>query len=284
MTPDKPEIYYDVPAAEYRQWDAMNYSRLKVLAVSVEQFAYDETHPRKASPAMIFGSAVDCMIHTPTLFETEWVVGGPINEKTGKCYGRDTKAFDAWLQAQPTGLEYISDEDFERATACADAIKAHKRAAELMAAGKPQVCAVWTDKETKVLCKGRLDWLTDKAIPDIKTAEDVEPAGFKRAIYDYGYHIQAALYTDGMAALTGQKRDFIWVVARSQPPHRVKVYKAGPATLAAGRVAYRRGLYQYQLCKKTGLWVDSQGIEEIEMTAYALREEGIEPPQIGQGF
>ena len=273
-----PGVYENIPADEYRSWtDAMNYSRLKVLAESVELFRYQEDHAREATKAMELGSAVDLRIHQPGLYAETYVTAPACDRrtKTGKA---DWEAFCAASE----GKAVIDVADYAKVEAIAASIAQHKRASELLASGKPQVAVVWIDKETGALCKARLDWLPEKDIVDLKTCRDVSPSAFSRAMEEYGYAIQAAFYSDGWYYATGEKRNWLWIAAETSPPFRVRVYAPKPSALVAGRSMYRRALYQYQLCQKTGVWRDTEAVEEVTLPYWALREEGIEPEQVDQ--
>ena len=52
--PPPPGIYPDVPEAEYRAWDAYNWSSLKRCAISMEQFKYDWDHLDESDTKSIF--------------------------------------------------------------------------------------------------------------------------------------------------------------------------------------------------------------------------------------
>lgn len=266
----QPGIYPDVPEHEYRAWDAMNYSRLKLLSRSVEEFDWYEKHPKEATKEMRFGRVVDALLHEPLTFSERFHVMPKVDGRTKA--GKEALA----AAAESIDKEIVRAEDMQRATAIVEAVRGHRKAAELYAKGKPQVCVVWVDRETGVTCKARIDWLTEQFIADLKTTSDIEPVGFAKQMYSLGYHIQNAFYQDGLFAVTGKRLPFVIVAVASEPPHIVKVFMPDRYTLDCGRIAYRRGLYSYSLCRKSGEWKDSQVIEDIQLPAWALREEGIQ--------
>ncbi len=71
----------------------------------------------KDSSAYAFGRAFHCwFLEGEAAFHQRYVVSeGPINEKTLKPYGRDTKAFQEWMadNVMP-GQELITGEEFSR--------------------------------------------------------------------------------------------------------------------------------------------------------------------------
>ena len=269
MTAPATGIYYDVPDAEYRGWDAMNYSRLKLLAVSVEVFAWREKHPQQPSRSMAIGTAVDMLISDPAA-AVESIVVNPstATSKAGKEFALEN-----------CDKVVLTEAEHKTAIACWQSLVTTTETAAILSAGKPQVCGVWTDAEWNQLCKMRIDRETDAALVDIKTTANIDLPLFARDAERFGYHIQAAFYRDGYLALTGKAKPFTIIAVETQQPHRVKVYPFGDASLLAGRMAYKRGLYNYTLCLKSKVWRDAVE-EELEIPAYALRAEGIEPERM----
>jgi hypothetical protein len=78
--------------------------------------------------------------------------------------------------------------------------------------GKPEQSLFWVDPATGVWRRRGLDWLPEQhstgrlILADYKTGKTASPTLLERSLYDYGYHIQAAWYLDGVTAL-GLARD-----------------------------------------------------------------------------
>ena len=271
-------LYYDVPEAEYRAWPAMNYSRIKLLDESVEVFKYHETHAFAATDAMEFGSAVDMEL-VPSLYGREVVMG--LEDENGEKLARrsnDAKAKWAKFEADNADKIILTRAEIQRVNDIKTAIAEHAEIARILKAGRSQVCMVWVDRETGVLCKGKLDRVVDEeALYDVKTARDVAHGVFSRVIADLGYAIQAALYRDGYKKITGVDLPFRIIAIQSTAPHRCKLYRMNKEGMMMGRLKYRRALYQFKLCMQSGIWKDPQIEEEIGPPAWCLREEGIEP-------
>ena len=79
--------------------------------------------------------------------------------------------------------------------------------AEALDGATKEVCLVWQDDATGLMCKGRLDALKAACILDIKTSAFPvgDNDGFARTVIKWLYNGQAAMYCDGlMAALKAQ--------------------------------------------------------------------------------
>lgn len=268
----EPGIYFDIPDDVYRGWSAMNYSRLKWIEESLEDYAENMKYPPRAGDEQVFGSAVDLLLHEPGKFDERFVVGGPVNPKTGKMYGRETHTFAEWRAEQPDGKEFLSEPDYQRAQNSAEAVRQDEAAMAMLSAGRPQVCVVWHDAETNELLKARLDWLGE-AITDLKTAHNAEAFPFASAMSRWGYHIQAALYTDGHERVAKERKPWRWIVVQSVRPHKVRVYEPGDMTLVVGRKQYRRALHALRGARTRGVWKEYSVIRGLDLPRWLLIEE-----------
>lgn len=85
----------------------------------------------------------------------------------------------------------------QRIENAAAAIESHPQLCKAFSGGMPEVSIFWTDEETGVPCKARLDYLKPLAVVDLKTFELREfgiDRTIARAVANYRYHIQAAWY------------------------------------------------------------------------------------------
>jgi len=278
VTSPDPGIYHGIANSIYRAWPYLSYSALKKVDISPEQYAYDKEHPKPPSKAMMLGSAVDCIALTPDLTTLEIAITPDCSKR-----GKDNVAiWEKWF-AENDGKVHLSRDDFVRAKLMAARALRHREAAKLFAEGEAQVCIVWDDAETGIRLKCRIDWVAEDMLVDLKTCgvalsgkHKVDADEFARQLDYYGYHLQAALYSDAFHAATGERRQWTWVVVSSEPPHRVKVYFPNATTLVAGRMAYRRALYSSRTCVREDSWVDRQIAEPISLPAFRLRAEGLE--------
>src|SRR5947208_1240811 len=95
-------------------------SRQYMTSHQLRDFAYCPLYHKQKRSGLIADEIDDALrigaaTHTLTLegreaFEREYIVGGPINPKTEKCYGRDTKAYAEWEAQQTKGC--LSDEEY----------------------------------------------------------------------------------------------------------------------------------------------------------------------------
>ncbi|WP_282916571.1 PD-(D/E)XK nuclease-like domain-containing protein, partial [Streptomyces exfoliatus] len=89
--------------------------------------------------------------------------------------------------------------EWAQVQAMAAAVRQHPQAGPLFTGqGIAERSLYWTDPATGVRCRVRPDWL--KELPgltlavDLKTTKDASPQAVQKAIRDYSYHQQDALY------------------------------------------------------------------------------------------
>lgn len=104
--------------------------------------------------------------------------------------------------------------------------------------------------------KARLDRLAkadDKRPPlilDLKRMEVGEGARRvrERTIRKYGWHIQAAMYSEAVAAVMGQPADYAWLFVESAEPHDVAWLQASTDCLRIGRDTLQRCRQEWARC------------------------------------
>jgi len=155
----------------------------------------------------------------------------------------------------------VSLADFHRIRQMVASAWSHPEAAALLSApGRNEQTVLWREPTSGLLVKCRLDRLVELdcehvygtdlepglVVTDLKTAGDPEPQGFMRSVFRYGYHVQDAMYSDAIAALTGRDVGFYFVVIGSEGDdagyHETWVYKLPEHEIEQGRAEYRKRL------------------------------------------
>ena len=276
----EPGVYEDVPFEKYLAWPAMNQSSLKAMRDSPAHFKGECEHPREATAAMKKGTLLDTL-----LFEGEDALQSLIVVRP-EGHGNSKVVQKAKTDAELAGLIMVVPEDLDILRWRVDQLQKHSEVAELLKACTAQVSFVWDDPHTNIRCKGRAD-LAEKGGPriaDLKGTRNAADWSVARDIATFGYHVQGAMYTDGLSLATGVTYDeFVFILAEDKPPYCPKVVVLGKASIVAGRAAYSRWLWDYKSCLAKDEWpgYGPQG-EALDIPYYALREEGIEPEMVNQ--
>ena len=243
----------------YYENPAVNKSTLWWLRKSPAHFQWARTAETSDTPAMRFGRAVHAAILTPSLYlERFKVFTGDRRTKAGK------EEYQALIDS---GVEIITEDEAETInqmmSACPDSIfKICETEKELY----------WTDPDTGVSCKGRLDAVKPGTVVDYKTTTDASTDGFAREAIRYGYDLQAAMYLEA-AKQNGYGDCEFWFIAQEKSaPFATNIIKAGDAFLDRGRWLMMDLLTKYKECAAKDEW-PGYGTNELIIPEWAVIDE-----------
>jgi exodeoxyribonuclease VIII len=252
----------------YDTIDAVNISTLKTLwSGSPRHYQHRLRNPLASTPALLLGIATHMAVLEPLRFAEGYIVR-PLH-----IDGR-TKAGKAWL-AENEGQPILTVEQHALCTAMASAVEAHPVAASYLSGGKVEHAITWTDEETGIACKGRLDLLRDDGVlVGLKTAQSVTPRRFCTQAARLGYHLQWAFYHDGLVANGITPPEVVEVVVESALPHDVVPYLVPPEVIDEGRIAYRDALQTLKECRVRNMWPGQvSGVQVFQLPAWALSDD-----------
>lgn len=102
---------------------------------------------------------------------------------------------------------------------------------ELFDLGQSEKTIFWTDAETGIVCRIRVDKLLPNLIFDIKTCGDARPFPFLTLMaMKQDLDLQAAMYHEGVKAFTGESRNFAFVAVEDSAPYSTCIHETGPGT------------------------------------------------------
>lgn len=240
------------PGVQYESIAAINWSSLKHLAVSPLLYRWRLSHPKAATPAMVLGTAIHCAVLEPDKLDSRFAVYDGT---------RRGKAWEEWQVDHP-GVQSLKPDERERVQQASAAVLAHREAAKLLRGCRHEEPQTWTDPETGLACKGRLDAIGPSYLLDLKTASSIEegmavaPRTFTRTAAARLYHGQLAWYHDGATLarkIQGDVPPYV-IAVESDEPFDVGCYQLTPETLAAGRALYRSLLRRLEQCLAADYW------------------------------
>lgn len=265
---------FELEEAVYRAAPGVSQSLLK-------EFKYSPAHAKAAmeggnetTKAQELGTAVHTLVLEPELFPKKYCLAPDIkrNSNAGKA------EYALWEEAN-AGKTPLNVSDIATCTGIADGV-AKSAVAEMLRHSLKELAFFWTDAETGVFCKGRLDAYTAGTILDLKTTSgNATSEDFGRAVANFGYHIQAAFYLDGLTAAAAaspelasafQVNRFLFVVAEKAAPYGVSVMELPPEDIELGRAKYRQYLAEYSVCVAENQWPSySNAIQTVRVPKWA---------------
>ncbi len=227
--------------------------------------------PPKDSDAYRAGRAAHCLIlEGKDAYRRRYTFGGPVNEKTGKYFGQQTKAYEEWRASKEAeGLEVLSDSEDALCEFLAAGVRMHPEATEILSVGYPE--AVARTRYCGTDCQIRIDWLTENAIVDLKTCRDIKR--FMRDFFDYRYQNQLSFYQKVLEAHAGVRLPVFVIAAEKAAPYRAALYRIDQPVLDRAQLENEDAMRRLRECVSTGYWPTGyEGVKVIE--AYRGKEAG----------
>lgn len=256
-------IYAGLDEDKYHASDGLSQSMLKLLSeeggpAKVRYGQRVETKPQK------FGSLIHTAVLEPTLLEQRYCITDLTREAT--------KAWDAEAAAA-MGRIMVKRPQYEEALRIRDAVMRWSDVANMLLTPSTglqvEQSFYWIDPVSGRPCKGRADAVHAdyRAMIDLKSANDASYEGFRRAVRDYGYHIQDAHYSDGWPLAGGWTvQDFVFIVVEKEDPYLSAAYQLDKADIQEGREQLRALISQYEHCEATNHWPGyPRGLQSLSM-------------------
>ena len=271
-TPE-PGVYRGIDAKVYHRWDALGSTWVGEMATtSPKHFHRKRQKPRVSTPAQQFGSAFHCLLLEDFDFYAHYGIGPDCDKKS-----KANKERWARFRVENLGKEEVTRAQYDDARAMAHAVRADDEAGPLLANSEHEVSIVWDDPDFGIRLKARLDMWLAPAIYDAKSTINPGPRPVMLATYNYGYHRQAAMYTDGAQIVFGHPVDFKFIVAEKADPWDVVVKDVDDSVLVTGRdgvSGYKEAVKKVKECRESGVW-PGYANDPVYFPEWLMKKEGL---------
>lgn len=266
----------------YFHHPAMSQSKLKEIKKSPRHFWLKHLAPNRLpdpeTDAMRFGIAVHCALFEPKLFDSQYCVAPEgINKRTKA--GREE--WDAFVGDNLDRL-IITQSQIDDINAIVASVRQKNTAKLLLRNGESEKEIFWTDIETGVECKGKLDYFiepcerfTNGIIIDLKTTQNADPNEFSKTVLNFGYYNQVAFYCAGIKTIykTDDYPIFIFIPVEKTPPFECSFFAADENILEIGLKENNKLLNIYKSCINDGHWPGyNDKIQPINLPIWALNK------------
>lgn len=211
---------------------------------------------QESTTSQDFGSAVHLAVLEPLLFA-----------KSIAIWRGGTRRGIIWEKFKEAhrGMIIFNPDDYEHVINVRDAVNRYvlpndtdTTLGQLLAYGESEKTIFWTDDETGIRCKVRVDNLIPgTVIFDLKTCGDCRPDEFvKFQALKLDYDLQAAMYHSGVRAFTGDILPFCFIAAEDSDPHGVWLHETGPGSqfFENGMEKFRYVLRTLAKSRETDTW------------------------------
>jgi hypothetical protein len=269
------KVVKDLPNDEYHASESFGSSQIKDFINRPPKFFQAKhilkTLPRVESDAMNVGSATHTLWMESDKFASEYAVEPVCDART-----KAGKLIKANFAVEAVGKKVITPKQGSLITHMCRALDNDRNARMLLKNTNIENSIFWTDDETGLNLRIRPDmWRSNAYLADMKTTKDASKEEFARSIFNFGYHISAAMYLDGMKQLGEDITDFVFVCVESSAPYLTATYTLSEQALEIGRNEYKKALKGLAHCLENDEWKGYNGDEvaEISLPIWILNRE-----------
>lgn len=212
-----------------------------------------DKEPEKASDALAFGKLCHCMLLEPDEVKNRFEVVDFGKTRTNKKYAEAVEAYP--------GKEIINQDEMDRATKMIGEIGRHPLASRIIAGATAEMPYTWTDKETGLPCKCKIDAIKRTkngiVVIDYKTSSDIQSVlNWPQKLQ---YPLQAEFYSQAVKEKYGEDPcEFIFIIQSNK--------EGEEDVIAVANVEYDTGLVAKDIVKshmnsiatRLKLWNESQ--------------------------
>jgi len=280
-------IYRNMPFADYRAIKAVNWSSLKHMAESPRHYLHALLHPKDQTPAQFAGVLFHAALLEPERFAEQYTVRPddmptkPQDKwRTAKKPSAETlaniAAYDEFM-ARFAGVEFVKREQYEQAQAMAASVRNDPHTGPFFANAETELTIVWIDEATQLLCKGRIDVLSNidgvTYLCDPKGTASTVARRFGNEANRMLYHCQLAHYAAGLRAL-GQTVDRVFLLAcEFSGCYDPAAFELTPEQLELGEEIRAGLLSRLAECRMLGRWPGRYAEpQQLEMPSYLFEE------------
>jgi exodeoxyribonuclease VIII len=236
--------------SEYSNLSAVNWSTLKSMAKSPLHYKHAIENPSEDTTGRLKGRGTHTAVLEIERFMLDYAC---YKGEPGKKVIRRGKHWEKFKELHEDD-SILKVDEYEHCIRAAKAVRSHPVAAAALAKSQKEVTVTWTDEDTGIECKARLDVLDDGGIYDLKGVRSAELPALAQEVAKQRYHCQLAFYQEGVKRALGKTLPVHIIGVENAPPHDVVVAEIPEDDLYAGWETVRGLLDQVAICRKSGIW------------------------------
>ena len=266
---------HTLPDEDYFAAPRASNSLLSELKKSPAHLQHAISFPSEPTPAMRLGTAFHVATLEPRSFDENWARGSELSGRT-----KEGKAAKAALEEQFDADKILKPDDYDTVCEMRESVLTHSIANHFLQGAETEVAAFWTDDESGIECKAKIDALPTESpiaydngdyLVDLKSTIDASPEHMAKAIANFGYARQAAHYLSPF-----EDRDrFIIIAVEKKPPFALGVYEVSRVAIRHSASEVQRLLHLWEQCIDSFGWDEewpsytSDGIIELDLPPWA---------------
>jgi hypothetical protein len=236
---------------------------------------------------MRFGSVVEHYLRWDRLPDNVITIPDDVLASNGARLGNKWKD---WFAQQPDGATVLKAsekaDELAKCQSIADQVDGHELAR--IATGRAMSVDarqswwhhryVFDVDDVSIKCEMDVFAPDRRVIADLKTSDETNAGSFVRKSMQFGYDVQAWVYSYAASLVCEcdiSEIDYVFVVVRSSPPYNVETYRATPEMIQLGQRKFDRYLKFWKDCADTGVYrSQTHGqLIDLRLPAWAIRQE-----------
>lgn len=230
----------------YSAIDAVNFSSLKHMIKSPLHYDWARRNPSPDTTGRLKGRGTHTAVLEPDRFLLDYALfKGKVRR------GKEWVAFKAVHDEE----SILRLDEYNHCLTVAKAVRAYPEAGALLNGAETEKTIEWTDKETGLPCKARLDIFNDGGVYDLKGVKSTDGRQLASEIAKMMYFVQLAFYMGGAEVALGVKDGPGGLICVEHAgPHDVVVVEPEENSLDMGRELVRKLLLRVAECRESGKW------------------------------
>lgn len=243
---------FHMPDEIYRQANGLSSTLIKTAAESLADYK-ELKYPDKRKPksheketAYTLGRAFHCYVLEYSQFKDRYVV-------KDSSVDLRTKEGKAW-RSNLNGRELLSEYDYYQVIKMSESCVKNPHFAELLLTKYYTELAIfWECPITMMQLKGKLDFINDRFIIDLKSqAKQVKEFFIRRSVLDFSYALQAVHYSEGVRIVFEQDFLFKFLFVEKTDAAKTQLVSFSPDTWAFNNHLYYQLLENIAHAEATG--------------------------------
>jgi len=256
------KIFYDITDEVYHDYRCPGMTNSQLFAFRESPFNYYhqfiEGIKPEESKAFRVGKMVHSIVLEPELFKQTYSSDEFALRLGSRRTNRYKEAIDGLVAKYP-GIQIVDTREYVTAERCLSAITKNELTKELLfGEGDTEVTLFWTDPETQILCKTKIDKIkfVKHFFVELKTIQ--KTILFDKNGSSFDYFVQAAWNQYAIEMVLNKVKRHLFIVVGTDVPHPFNIiFKEYPKEdVLSGFKEFKKTLVDFKKFQETNTWKD----------------------------
>jgi len=266
-------VLSEVPNEEYHARTELGHSDVLRISRSPLEYRYHKEHPVDPSlKALIIGSAFHTAVLEPEKFSSGYLILPEDIDGRGPRTAHYREALEQMKVERPH-KKWLAASDYDLVMNLAESVLAHPVLQEALdRPHRTEGTAFFNGWGCE--CKCRPDLTSFRGartvdVIDLKSCQDASPAGFAKAMANWGYDVQKVFYERGLRENSLEVKRFLFVAVEKTPPYLCGVHEIHKDDLFTARTIIRQACATYLDCRARDVWPGyGTGVHKVRLPAW----------------